>query len=226
MMRPKALSALLGLIALLVVATGPAGFVATATLAAEAPAVTDATAERAEAAGLEASEEHGAGQGMPQLNASTYASQILWLIVAFSVLYYFLKAKALPRVADILEARQERISNDLDKAASLRAEAEAAYEEYEKVVADAQGRASEAIKAARDAVVADVGSRTAALDKELAAKIAAAEQAVDNARRQALAELEDVAVDVARAAAEKLAGVSVEASEAKAAFDQIRKEVA
>jgi len=182
-----------------------------------------ATAERAEAAGLEASDEHGAGEGMPQLDASTFASQILWLIVTFSLLYYLLKTRALPRVADILEARQERISNDLDRAANLRAEAEAAYEEYEKVVADAQARASAAIKAARDAVAADVAGRTAALDKELGQKIAEAEQAVDNARREALAELEDVAVELARAATEKLSGVAVDATEAKAALAEIRK---
>jgi F-type H+-transporting ATPase subunit b len=181
-----------------------------------------ATAERAEAAGLETSEEHGAGEGMPQLDASTYASQILWLILTFSLLYYLLKTKALPRVADILEARQERISNDLDRAANLKAEADAAYEEYEKVVADAQARASEAIKAARDAVAADVAGRTSALDKELGAKIASAERSIDSARQQTLVELENVAVELAQAATEKLAGVKVDAAEAKAALAEIR----
>ena len=176
---------------------------------------------------LEQSEAHGGeSAGMPQLNAGFYASQILWLIITFSVLYYFLKKKALPRVADILEARQERISNDLDKAANLRAEAEAAAEEYAKVVAEAQEQASRAIAATRDAVNADVSARTAALDKELSAKIHSAEGAIGKARGQALAELEGVAVEVAQAAMQRLAGVDVTADEAKAALAAVQKEVA
>lgn len=186
----------------------------------------ETTAERAEAVGLDHDEEHGAGQGMPQLDASTYASQILWLIITFAVLFYLLKTKALPRVADILEARQERISNDLDKAATLRAEAEAAAEDYAKVVAEAQAKASEAIKQTRESVAADVAARTAALDKELASRIAAAEAAVGQARERALAELEEVAVEVAQAATERLVGVAVTADEARAALAQVRKEVA
>jgi F-type H+-transporting ATPase subunit b len=206
----------------------PAPAQAAPVLAAEAPAADAAlaTEERAEAAGLEYSEEHGAGEGMPQLNARTFASQILWLILTFAFLYYLLKTKGLPRVADILEARQERISNDLDKAASLRAEAEEAAEEYAKVVAEAQTKASEAIKRTRDAVSADIGARTVALDKELAGKIAAAEAAVRQAREQALAELEDVAVEAAQAATRQLAGMEISAADAKAALAQIRQEVA
>lgn len=188
--------------------------------------IATATAERAAAVGVEHSEEHGAGTGMPQLDATTYASQILWLIVTFSLLYYLLKTKALPRVADILEARQERISNDLDKAAELRVEAEAAAEEYAKVVAEAQQKASDAIKSARDAVSADISARTAALDKELGNKITDAEKAIAAARAKALAELDDVAVEAAQAATRHLAGVAVSTAEARAALAQAQKDVA
>ena len=199
---------------------------AEATAAAGDADFAETTEERAEAAGLEYSDEHGAGAGMPQLDATTYASQILWLILTFSLLYYLLKTKALPRVADILEARQERISNDLDKAAALRVEAEAAAEEYAKVVADAQAKASEAIKATRDAVTADISARGAVLDKELGAKIAGAESAIDAARQKALTELEQVAVEAAQAATRQLIGVEVSAAEAEAALAQAQKDVA
>jgi F-type H+-transporting ATPase subunit b len=236
MMRRTALAAAVALMLPWALASGVVGAVTFPALGqalaqqADAPTepVGDAqtTEERAEAAGLEHSDEHGAGAGMPQLDATTYASQILWLILTFSLLYYLLKTKALPRVADILEARQERISNDLDKAAALRMEAEAAAEEYAKVVADAQAKASEAIKATRDAVTADISARGAALDKELGAKIASAESAIDAARSKALGELEEVAVEAAQAATRQLIGVEVSETEAKAALAEARKDVA
>lgn len=169
--------------------------------------------------------EHQSG-GMPQLDASTYATQILWLVLCFIALYYLLKTKALPRVADILEARQERISNDLDRAAALRADADAAYEEYEKVVAAAQAKAQGEIKATRDTMLADIAGRTAALDRELAQRITDAEKAVAAARDKALGELEAVAIEAAQAATERLIGVSVDADEARAALAKARQEVA
>ncbi len=169
--------------------------------------------------------EHESG-GMPQLDGSTFATQILWLIVSFAVLYYLLKRKALPRVADILETRQERISADLDKAAALRVDAEAAFEQYEAVVAEAQAKAQAEIKATREAIAADVAARTATLDKDLAARIAAAERTVATARDKALGELESVAVEVAQAATERLIGVQVGDDEARAALAQARQEVA
>ena len=169
--------------------------------------------------------EHQSG-GMPQLDASTYATQILWLVLCFIALYYLLKTKALPRVADILEARQERISNDLDRAAALRADADAAYEEHEKVIAAAQAKAQGEIKATRETMLADIAGRTAALDRELAQRITDAEKAVAAARDRTLNELEAVAVEAAQAATERLIGVSVDADEARAALARARQEVA
>ncbi len=169
--------------------------------------------------------EHQSG-GMPQLDASTYASQILWLVLSFIALYYLLRTRALPRVADILEARQERISNDLDKAAALRAEAEAAFEQHEEVIAAAQAKSQAEIKAAREAIAQDIAGRAATLDRDLSARIIAAEKTVAAARDKALGELEAVAVEVAQAATERLIGVKVDADEARAALAVVRQEVA
>ncbi len=229
MMRRTALAVLVAIAGLVLVAASLLPLAAVPVMAddaVETPAA-EAAAEGLLTEELEQSEAHGGeSAGMPQLDAGFYASQILWLIITFSVLYYLLKKKALPRVADILEARQERISNDLDKAAALRAEAEEAAQEYAKVVAAAQSKASEAIKSTRDAVSADIAARTAALDKELTARIAKAEAAVGQAREVALTELENVAIEASQSATRHLVGVDVTAAEAKAALAQIRKEVA
>jgi len=80
------------------------------------------------------------GGGLPQLDARTYPSQIFWLIVSFALLYRLLKTKAIPRIADILETRQDRIGADLDRAARLRADAEAALKKHDSILAEAQAR--------------------------------------------------------------------------------------
>ncbi len=66
---------------------------------------------------------------MPQLEQiGTYLSQIVWLFITFGILYAVLWKLALPRIAQVLQERQDRIDDDLERAEMLKTEAEAALE--------------------------------------------------------------------------------------------------
>jgi F-type H+-transporting ATPase subunit b len=56
---------------------------------------------------------------MPQFDFSTYSSQIFWLIICFSVLYYFATTRILPSIRDIMQERRENTDGNLSKASSL-----------------------------------------------------------------------------------------------------------
>jgi F-type H+-transporting ATPase subunit b len=180
----------------------------------------DATEHGAEP--LHGEEEHSAG--MPQLDTRTFPSQIFWLVITFVTLYYLLRRKALPRVEEILEARQDRIASDLDRAARLREEAEAAQGHYEKVVSDTRFKALDALKAVQERVAADTSRRQAELDAELAGQIGEAETRIRAERDRALTEIEDVAAEVARTAVERLAGFQVSEAEARQALSRVLAE--
>jgi F-type H+-transporting ATPase subunit b len=168
--------------------------------------------------------EHGGG--MPQLDAESFPSQIFWLIVAFAGLYYLLRRKALPRVAEILEARQERIGADLDRAARLRSEAEEAQRRHEQVVAEAQTRASAEAKAVQERVQAEIAKRQAGLDAGLGKQLAEAESRIGAARERALSEVQNVAAEVAAVAVERLAGLKVGEAEVRDALARVTAEAA
>ena len=163
---------------------------------------------------------------MPQLEVWTFPSQIFWLLITFSTLYYLLSRKALPRVSEILEARQDRIAADLDQAQRLRREAEAALATYEQGIATAQEDAHRHLSEAQTRLQADAAERLAELDQQLAKQLAEAEQRIAAARNRALAELEEAAVGVAQAAAERLAGVQVSAEAAQSALQGVRERAA
>jgi F-type H+-transporting ATPase subunit b len=163
---------------------------------------------------------------MPQLEVSTYASQIFWLIVAFSTLYWLLSRKALPRVAEILEARQDRMAADLDQAQRLRSEAEEAIRAYEEHVARAREDAHRTIAATQKKLQTDAATRQAAIDAEVGKQVQEAEAGIRDARDEAMKELEDGAADAAQDAVERLVGIKVTKKSAQAALRSVRKEAA
>jgi F-type H+-transporting ATPase subunit b len=163
---------------------------------------------------------------MPQLDTTWFASQIFWLIIAFVTLYWLLSRRALPRLAEILEARQDRIAADLDRAARLRDEAEQAQRQQEEVVAQAHARALEQMKAVQDRVSGEIAQRQAELDADLNRQLAEAEASVNATREQALGELQNVTAEVAQAAVERLAGLKVSEAEARAALGRVMAEAA
>ena len=164
--------------------------------------------------------------GMPQLNATTYAMQLFWLVIAFAVLFQLMRKRALPRVTEILEARQDRISSDLERAARLRDDAEAAHRRYEEVVQAAREKVAVGIREAQDRLGADAAQRQAELDADLGKKLSDADARIREARDQALREVRNVAVEVAQAAVAKLAGLEVDKEAVTTTLDAVREEAA
>ena len=84
---------------------------------------------------------------MPQMEFAHYPPQLVWLTITFVVLYFLMARVVLPRIADVLESREQRIANDIERAEVMGHEAEAAEREYERIAAkthaDAQGIAAE-----------------------------------------------------------------------------------
>ena len=160
---------------------------------------------------------------MPQLDISTFASQIIWLAITFATLFLVMWKVAVPRIADVLEARQQRIEDNLDKAATFKKDAEAAIEAYEKAIAEARSEALGLINETAQSIQAEAAKQEADLAETLQAKITESETAIAKARETAIAGIRDMAQDVAIAATEKLSGKAPDASAASKAIDAAMK---
>jgi F-type H+-transporting ATPase subunit b len=75
--------------------------------------------------------------------------EILWAAIAFVIVFALLAWKAWPAIKSALEARQEKIREDLAKAEQARMEAETSLEEYKVQLAEARKDASTIIEEAR-----------------------------------------------------------------------------
>jgi len=158
---------------------------------------------------------------MPQLDSTTFAPQIFWLIITFLALYLLMRWVALPRVAATLEARRTRIDGDLAQAADLKAQAETALAEYQKALAMARAEAQSTLRETSESMAAEAAERQRQLSATLAEHIAAAEGRIAEAKQQALSEVRGIAVDVARSVTEKLIGRAPDAAPVRAAVDRV-----
>lgn len=162
---------------------------------------------------------------MPQLEQiHTFVSQVFWLAITFCILYLVLWRAALPRLAQILQTRQEKIDGDLARAEALKKEAEATIARYEASMVKARGEAQSILRSATERFAADATRRHEELTRKLAAESDAAEARIAAARGEAVANLRTVAAEVAQAAVVKLLGEPVPANAASAAVAQTMQE--
>ncbi len=147
---------------------------------------------------------------MPQFDPNTFASQLFWLLVTFGLLFVLVSRVLLPRIAGILEARQEKIDDDLDRAATVKGEAETAMAAYEKTMADGKAEAQGLLRQAAEEMAAEGSKRHEELAAKLTGEVAEAETRIHEARAAAVGNIGQVAGEVAQAAIQRLIGVEVD----------------
>jgi F-type H+-transporting ATPase subunit b len=131
-------------------------------------------------------------------------NEIIWGTLSFAILLFVLWKFALPPVRKTMEARSERIRNDLAQAEAARAEAEAVLAHYQQQVAEAQGEAQRIIEEARQTAAALRADLQRRAEEEIAEMRRRAQAEVEAAKQQAIAELRSEVATLALAAAERV----------------------
>lgn len=164
---------------------------------------------------------HGAKTSFPPFEPSTFAPQLIWLAIVFGALYVLMSRVALPRIAEVVEGRAERVSRDLQAAQKLKGETDRALASYEKAYADARGKASAIAKETRDRLQAETDKERARVDQDMQKRIASAEAQIAATKAKSLASVNDIAADVAGALVSALSGQSASPDEVKHALAAI-----
>ena len=154
---------------------------------------------------------------MPQFDPTYFASQLFWLYASFIVLFILLSVFALPKIGGVLEERQKRIDGNLDKAAQLKHEAEAAIAAYEKALAESRAQAHKIMQDNAKAIAEAAEARSKAIGDELAKQIKEGEGRIQAAKDEALGHIREISTELVRASVEKLTGQNVDDAQAEAA---------
>lgn len=145
------------------------------------------------------------------MDATSLAS--VWATVALVIFLGIVVYLGVPAmIGKALDARGEKIANELEAARKLREEAQALLAEYQKKRAAAEAEAEAIVSAAKreaEALAADAKQKT---EEFVARRTALSEQKIKRAESEAVDAVRAAAVDVAVAAAEKLIGDSIDSA--------------
>lgn len=162
---------------------------------------------------------------MPQFDLSHFASQIFWLALTFTVLYLVMARLTLPRIREILQERQERVMTDIEKAESIKLQAETAKTDYTSILANARIQAKKVVTDANEEIQKELQERSIKLDETLARQIKEAESLLMKTRAEAVEKLAPVSVELAESILEKLVGKKPDTSRLQGVVEGLAKEM-
>ena len=121
----------------------------------------------AEGAAHGAEHAEGGSPAFPPFEPWHMPSQLFWLAILFTVMYFALSRFILPKMSDTIEKRSDRIASDLDQATALNEQATEAQQALELRIAQAKAKARETAAKASAKIDAEMAAETGRVDAEI-----------------------------------------------------------
>ena len=134
---------------------------------------------------------------MPQLDFTTFIPQLFWLFLCLSFLYIVLSKIALPRISDVIEERNDTITDDLDEAKALSVEAEKVVDELKSKLENARSLSQKKLVDERQKTSDIVSSERKKFEENISKEILLAEGGINKGKNEALKEASNLALDIA-----------------------------
>lgn len=158
---------------------------------------------------------------MPQLETSTFTSQLFWLIVCFFSMMFIMSKFIIPRIADILEQRQRKIDGYLNKAADIKLQAEASLKKYQDALAKATNEANSSLSRTKEELNELIKNKQSELDSSLQKKIKEGEKEINRSKEAALKQVQSIAEGLAVDVVKKIGLTTINSQEIKAVIKEI-----
>lgn len=164
-------------------------------------------------------------EGLPQLDVSTYASQIFWLFIFFFLLHLIFSKAILPAIYATIQKRNLHIEDDRETASRLVKEAEEAQNAYEEKLQQAKIEASQIHKDIERDMAEDMQKRWEDFRHKAREEEARVVSDIAKAKEDVMEDMNVIAAEIAKEATEKIVGVDMDLDAAKNAVNALSKKV-
>ena len=114
-----------------------------------------------------ASDVFAAEAGMPQLDPTYWASQVFWLAIIFSSIYFLIAKIFIPKIKSNIDAREDKIRKDIEEANLLKEEADKKLKKYNTLIEEAKVSAKKMLFDSRKKLNEDIQIKKDQIEKEI-----------------------------------------------------------
>ena len=150
---------------------------------------------------------------MPQLNPEFFVSQLFWLAVFFTFLFVFLWRVSLPRIATVLEKRQNKIDENLSSAKELQEQAMEIEKKINDQINQAKLETDEKIKKTINDLQEEASSQLSALDRELEKIVLDAEKEIKKNKDNQIKNINDEIANITKLTLGKITDIELSDSD-------------
>ena len=105
--------------------------------------------------------------GMPQLDPTYWVSQVFWLTIIFSAIYFLIAKIFIPKIRGNIDARESQIRKDIDEANFLKEEADKKLKKYNSLIDEAKLEAKRILSEGRKKINEDIQSKKEQVEKDI-----------------------------------------------------------
>ena len=143
---------------------------------------------------------------MPQLEITTFPSQIFWLAVTFSMLYLMLWKVIIPKISFVIKKREEEIKNSIHVAEQIYGDTKIINEEFEKIKKETEEEARTIINNLKEITNKKIIKNTELLKKNLEKKLKKSEKEIFKKKDKALKNISKISLNISQEIIKKALG--------------------
>jgi len=141
---------------------------------------------------------------MPQLEASTYITQVFWLVTTFCCLWFIMAKVIVPKISETIETRKRKLDDFILKAEEINQKALTALNRYETTLAAAKATAMTEIAQNEQELKKIIMEKEEEITKQLKQKIAESEASLNKEKKTILKQMNILSQDMAYEILQKL----------------------
>lgn len=161
---------------------------------------------------------------MPQLDTSTFASQLFWLCICFFSMLFIMSKFIIPKIADVLEQRQRKIDGYLTKAHQIKIQAEETLKKYQDALSEANQHATQALSKTQIELNSMIEKKQNELNAQLQKMLQEGEIEIAKSQKEAINKVKAVSEDLALDIVKKIGLKDISSADIKAAIKTIEVE--
>ena len=162
--------------------------------------------------------------GMPQLDPTYWASQVFWLTIIFSAIYFLIAKIFVPKIKGNIDARESQIRKDIDEANSLKEEADRKLKKYNSLIDEAKLEARKILSEGRKKINEDIQSKKEQIEKDIQKETLEATKEIEKFKINSLNKVNIISEEIISEIIQDIFKEDLNKSSIKATVSEVMKE--